>query len=106
VGPNDIVVNRWDVNHLLWTVAWWHPRLEHPHERRDMDACIGRLVAAMLTSADPLDGYATGVNRERMDALMRWLVDEGHMTPVAVRQINAVLDVEEAEEAESQGSDT
>jgi hypothetical protein len=32
------------------------------------------------------------VRRAQLEALMRVLVDEGHMTPVATRQIRKVLD--------------
>jgi hypothetical protein len=34
------------------------------------------------------------MNRERLNAVFRLLVDSGDMTPMAVRQINAVLDAE------------
>lgn len=34
------------------------------------------------------------MDRARVDAVLRMLVDSGDMTPMAVRQINAVLDAE------------
>ena len=49
MGPNDIVVNRWDLNHLLWTLAW-HPVPSQRHERNDLERCTDRLMAAMLAA--------------------------------------------------------
>lgn len=37
--------------------------------------------------------YRITVERAQIDALMRLLLDEGHMTPVAVQQITNLLDV-------------
>lgn len=37
------------------------------------------------------------MNRDRLDAVMRMLVDSGDMTPMAVRQISVVLDTEMGE---------
>lgn len=36
------------------------------------------------------------VERARMAAILRLLSDEGHITPIGVRQIDAVLDDSEA----------
>jgi di/tricarboxylate transporter len=78
---------------------------------------IARTIAESLQAAQPKDlksaldlgmfladdivaaGFVTptppaAFSMERVEASMRWLVDEGHMTQVAVRQLRAVLEAE------------
>lgn len=38
------------------------------------------------------------MNRDRIEAVMRLLVDSGDMTPMAVRQIQRVMDAEEEDD--------
>jgi DNA-binding GntR family transcriptional regulator len=49
---------------------------------------------AYVTGEDAVANVDRGALRRRLEANMRWLVDEGHMTPLAQHQIRAVLDAE------------
>ena len=49
---------------------------------------VGHFVATPPTEADP------AALRRRLEAIMRWLIDDGQMTPLAERQIVSILDAE------------